>query len=287
MPVKGAPREREIIKMLLSECDEGTWSRAALDWVEEREDGAVEVVATAPDGRRLAIEHTLIQPFVGEKFDTEAFMRAFARIDKNPAFVVPGRNFDVVIPVHAIPMGHDWNRVGQELLEWLKVNHKQAPYGGKAEFRVPIATDKKKNAPTELTIALQATDVPGAVGNCLISRADVPDDLDAIVKKALGTKVPKLARTPAEKRILLLERDQSCFSALAIYRHIAEASASFPELATIHEIWFADTSKQSEGWAFFSLIDGRGCIEFLNFENGTLQSRRDDRSLLGPPHREF
>jgi len=287
MPVKGEPRERQIVKMLLSECDVGAWSHANLDWVEEREDGALEVVATAADGNRLAVEHTLIQPFVGEKFDTAAFMRAFGRIEKNPALVVPGRNLDVIIPVHAIPKGHDWNRVGQHLLEWLQVNHTRAPLTGESAFRVPVSAEGKKRDSMELVIVLRATDAPGAVGNCLIARTGIPDDLARIVNKALGSKVPKLARTAAEKRILLLERDQSCFSELAIYGHIVNASPSFPALAAIHEIWFANTSNQSEGWVYFSLFDGRGRIEFLNFENGLLQSRRDDRGLLGPPRRQF
>ena len=77
MPVKGEPKERPIIRMLLSACDNAAWKDAHLDWVEEKQDGAVEVIATATDGRKLALEHTVIQPFVGEKFDSEIFIRAF------------------------------------------------------------------------------------------------------------------------------------------------------------------------------------------------------------------
>src|ERR1035438_6586240 len=56
---------------------------------------------TRADGNSLALEHTLIQPFVGEKFDSEVFMKAFGRIEKNPALVLPERKLDVIIPVHA------------------------------------------------------------------------------------------------------------------------------------------------------------------------------------------
>jgi len=83
MPVKSEPKERPIIRMLLSACDNGAWNGAALDWAEEKQDRAFEVIATNPNGKRLALEHTLIQPFVGEKFDSEVFMRAFGRIEKN------------------------------------------------------------------------------------------------------------------------------------------------------------------------------------------------------------
>jgi hypothetical protein len=91
--------------MFLSAYENDAWKNAALDWVEEKQDGAVEVVATRADGTTLALEHTLIQPFVGEKFDSERFMKAFARIEKNPALVVPARSLDVIIPVGASSLG--------------------------------------------------------------------------------------------------------------------------------------------------------------------------------------
>ncbi len=99
MPVKTEPKERPIIRMLLSACEDGAWKDASLDWVEEKQDGAVEVIATRPDGATLALEHTLIQPFVGEKFDSEVFMKAFGRIEKNPSLVISERALDVIIPV--------------------------------------------------------------------------------------------------------------------------------------------------------------------------------------------
>src|SRR5712664_2494600 len=103
MPVKTEPRERPIIRMLLSACDNGAWQHTNLDWVEENQDGAIEVIASRTDGTRLALEHTLIQPFVGEKFDSEVFMRAFGRIEKNPALTLSERHLELIIPVHAIP----------------------------------------------------------------------------------------------------------------------------------------------------------------------------------------
>ena len=55
MPVKTEPKERPIIRMLLSACGDSAWKNASLDWVEEKQDGAVEVIATAPDGATLAL----------------------------------------------------------------------------------------------------------------------------------------------------------------------------------------------------------------------------------------
>jgi hypothetical protein len=206
MPAKADPKERPIIKMVLSGCDNRAWKSVQLDWVEEKEDGAVEVIATAKDGRRLALEHTLIQPFVGEKFDSQIFVRAFGRIEKNPALVLTERNLDVIILVHAIPKGYDWDEVGQAVLTWLLANHAGAQQEGEWAHIVPVAATGK-NGPLALTITLSPMRLPGMSGSCLISRHKMPGDLGAIVEKAVRTKVPKLVRTLADKRILLLERE--------------------------------------------------------------------------------
>lgn len=287
MPVKSPPRERPIIELLLSAYDNGTWQSASLDWVEEKQDSAVEVIATKADGTRLALEHTLIQPFVGEKFDSEAFMTAFGCIEKNPALVLPERNLDVIIPVHAIPKGYKWSDVGKDLLTWLMVNHGAAPKEGESSFTVPVVVSAK-NGPLQLTITLRTMSLPGMAGNCLIARDKAPGNLGTVVEKALATKIPKLVKTVADRRILLLEREQIGLGDGQVYSEIVKLAPQFPDLARIDEIWFANTSiLASERWVYFTLMDGRGLVELLSFENRVLKTRRDDRPHLGPPRREF
>jgi hypothetical protein len=267
--------------MFFSAYENDTWKNAALDWVEEKQDGAVEVVATRADGTTLALEHTLIQPFVGEKFDSERFMKAFARIEKNPALVLAERSLDVIIPVGAIPKGYIWEDVGEELLAWLMANHAAAPEGYSAHaVTVGISA---RNAPLVLNIGLQCTSLPGMKGNCLIARDKMPRDLGSNVEKALRTKLPKLVGTPADKRVLLFERDQMAPGDNQIYEEVVKLAPAFPDLARIDEIWFVNSSiYQSEGWAYFALIDGRGLVELMRFQNGVLQHRRDDRAERGP-----
>ena len=59
------------------------------------------------DDRQLALEHTLIQPFMGETFDSEVFTRAVGPHREKPGLTLLERNLDVIIPVHAIPKGCD------------------------------------------------------------------------------------------------------------------------------------------------------------------------------------
>lgn len=287
MPVKSSPRERPIIEMLLSAHENGIWKGASLDWVEQKQDGAVEVIATRTDGTSLALEHTLIQPFVGEKFDSETFMKAFGRIEKNPALVLPERILDVIIPVHAIPKGYNWDEVGKDLVTWLIANHAGARKEGESHYTVPVGSTSK-NGELLLNITLRTTNLPGMAGNCLISRRKMPGDLGTIIEKALKTKIPKLVKTAADRRILLLEREQIGLGDSQVYCEVVKLAPKFPDIEKIDEIWLANTSiLASEGWAYFTLMDGRGLVELLSFENGVLKTRRDDRPYLGPPRREF
>jgi hypothetical protein len=287
MPVKLPPKERPIIEMLLSAYGDDTWKDASLDWVEETQDSAVEVIATRPDGQKLALEHTLIQPFVGERLDSEAFRRAFGCIEKNPALALPKRNLFVDVPVNAIPNGYNWEEVGRDLLTWLMANHAGAPIRGEAVHAVPVGRNSR-SGPLQLRITLRAMSVPGNAGTCLIGRDGVPEDLGTVVEKALRTKIPKLVKTAADKRILLLESEHISLWDRRIYEEVTNLAPKFPDLANVDEIWFANTSGLvSDAWVTFTFWDGRGCVEWLNFENGALKTRRDDRPDLGPPTREF
>ena len=275
-------KERPLIELFLSAYENDGWKGCTLDWLEDKQDGAVEVLATKSDGTTLALEHTLIQPFVGEKFDSERFLRAFSRIENNPALVVPERNLDVVIPVGALPVGYPWEVVGDEVLSWLITKHAALPEG-RSEHLISVG-DSSKNGALALHVGIQITSVPGSRGYCLMSRDHVPRDLGSNVEKALKTKLPKLVNTPANKRILLFERDQTFPGDNQIYDEVAKRQATFPDLAKIDEIWFANTAAyETEKWVIFSLVDGRGLVELLIFENGALKQRRDDRPNLGLP----
>jgi hypothetical protein len=107
---------------------------------------------------------------------------------------------DVIIPVNAIPKGYNWDGVGQDLLDWLVANHTAVLQEGQSSYVVPVAA-KAKNGPLALPVTLRTMHLPGMAGSCLIARDKMPGDLEAIVEKALGTRIPKLAATAADKRL--------------------------------------------------------------------------------------
>jgi hypothetical protein len=98
MPVATPRREDRFIEIFLSAYDGGSWKDADVVPVERIMDGAVEVVATRkPDGFKLAIEHTIIEPFVEGKGDLAQFWPRFENDDKS--FGVPDRITRVFVPV--------------------------------------------------------------------------------------------------------------------------------------------------------------------------------------------
>ena len=82
--------------------------------------------------------------------------------------------------------------------------------------------------------------IPGHDGLTLIRRYG-PFDLSSTIRTALEKKLPKLVATEADKRILMLERDQWHVDPAAIAAELECLRDCFPKLALVDEIWIAET----------------------------------------------
>ena len=200
MPEPRVYPERPLIEMFLAGYEQGEWKGAKLNWVEETEENAVEVIATRDDGKTLALEHTLIELFVGEKYDSTIFTEAFEpRIEKNPEFIISGRALNVMIPVGALVGVKNRDGAGEALLAWMRANHASIP-PAESEQTIMVGS-------VPLKVKFKSDDSGSSVGYCWLARCDKPGNLDQIVEKAIKRKVPKLVRTQANKRILLFQRE--------------------------------------------------------------------------------
>ncbi len=66
----GERREDTFIQQFCSAYENYSWADADIDWRDKRIDGAVDAVLTRKsDGQVLAIEHTIVEPFIGDKRD--------------------------------------------------------------------------------------------------------------------------------------------------------------------------------------------------------------------------
>ena len=74
-------RDRRLVHMfLLKYGDYPKW-----DYPEdsERNKGAVEIIAEDQNGNSVAVEHTLIQPFSGEREDAQPFSQVLEPLDRD------------------------------------------------------------------------------------------------------------------------------------------------------------------------------------------------------------
>lgn len=99
----------------------------------------------------------------------------------------------------------------------------------------------------------------------LIGRQQTVSNLADVVEKALQRKLPKLVRTEADKRILLLERQHMNLYPEWILKEIDKRRARLDyDLSLVHEIWFLETMFYGTDFG------GSSPLYFERYENGTV-----------------
>ena len=109
MPAKPG-KERPLLELFLSEYEDGSWRDPHPYWADEHEDSAVEVIATRPsDGLKLAVEHTLMQPFPQDRETTKNLVDHFGPVHEDKTLGVPEQETYVNLPEVALRNGCGWN----------------------------------------------------------------------------------------------------------------------------------------------------------------------------------
>jgi hypothetical protein len=274
-------REEPFIKQFLSAYENGSWADAVLakpDAV-DRTNPAVDQIATRrSDGKTLAIEHTIVEPFVGDKEDLASFSAVFLDIEKDESLLVPGRWIQVFVPVGTRRHGPQESRdaIVQSVHRWIKANRLILPEGDSL-YKCPIIGASGELL-LEIMLTLKVTALHrGSVaerGSLHIRRQEVGNSLGDVIEKALKKKLAKLVNTTVDKRILLLERQHMNLFPQRILEEIEKRQASFPDLANVAEIWIIETIFY--GTAFggtylrFELYKSGEVVRSFDFEGGKL-----------------
>jgi hypothetical protein len=276
-------REDAIIGLFLSAYDDGAWKHAKISPLDQIMDSAVEVLATRPDGKTLAIEHTLIESFIGEREDLERF-KAFLPIENDPVLRQSDRIVYVNVPRGALPKRTRWDVIVSCVHQWLLANLASLPAHNDYQYCDCPVEGPGINASFTMRLQLRITAAAGSNRGPLIRRYG-PTDVGGAVEKALIDKLPKLAKTDAEVRILLLERSQWSLSEQQIRQEVQERATSFPLLKAITEIWFAETVfydiPTDPGWRDYLAFnhyagDGSHLAASMEFFRGVLISKSRD-----------
>ena len=202
----------------------------------ERQEPAIDAIAEDERKKTTAIEHTLVQPFEGQRADDQPFNVVFERIHKDKSLLVPGRLIELWSPAFAIPAGVDWNQVGDKVCEWFRATASTFPPDGESSYTVPdLAFD--------LTLRVQTMEIPGTPGVVSPGRIMPKDRPFAdVIRKALTDKLPKLVAASADRHILLLEDSSMALGLVQVAGELDSCRDDFPQLKDVDAVWICKTA---------------------------------------------
>jgi len=148
-------------------------------WPEDecRNTPAVEAIARQGN-QRMAIEHTLAQPFVDEREDSAIFRRVMAPIETDESLLLEGYDVTVTINVGGIPKGVDWGTALGLIREWLSRELPSLPDGRTRHLVPELAFE------LELFIEKTLDDTPGFQGSLFVMRNAPEDTLHDVLETA-------------------------------------------------------------------------------------------------------
>lgn len=269
MPAKRGRDEQVFIKLFVSAYENFAWAGAEIDALDEKKDGAIDALITRADGQTMAIEHTLIEPFVGDKRDFAMFERAFLKIEGDKSLAVPDAGIIVYIPVGLLDGKRSAKRkvIVESIHSWI-MNNRLNLRDGKHQYQCVVPG----MPPVTLTIDRKAFVRPHP-GSVLVRRQQVTNDLDKVIERALQNKLQKLVNTKADRHVLFLERDQFTFHPDLIFTELDRQRTSFPLLEKVDEIWHVETIFYKQGGhVYLELRVGNDVVVTMTFQNDTLIS---------------
>ncbi|MEI6205348.1 MAG: hypothetical protein WCP20_01065 [Desulfuromonadales bacterium] len=271
MPAPQRDRDEEIIKLFFSGYEEGVWASSEIEWPDKTEDGTVDAFIERPTlsgAESISLELTLVEIFIGDRADFAKF-KSFLSIENDASLRMPDRTIFINIERDALRKGYKWSDIVNELHQWLKSNIASFPDG--ETYQKCQIHNVGKSPDLDLTLQVQAFYTVG--GSSLLIRRYGTVDLAMSVEKALTDKIPKLVKTQATKRILLLERDFHT-SEQAILAEIEKLRPSYTTLGCVDEIWFAETAYYPKHVRFnrhtgnliehFDFLDGKSWPDEIN-----------------------
>jgi hypothetical protein len=143
---------------------------------------------------------------VGDIGDFKFFERAFLKIEDDKSLTVPDRWIQISVPIHTLdpfPKAEARALVVKAVHEWIRANRFQIR-DGEHQYRCQVI-GVPGVADFEIVLTIKAQHLPGH-GQLNVRRQQVGNDFGDVVRRALATKLPKLTKQPADKRVLILER---------------------------------------------------------------------------------
>jgi hypothetical protein len=155
--------------------------------------------------------------------------------------------------VNVRPRGSNAEGIIADVANWLKAN--RSTFSGDDVLR-ECASHNHPDGRVVLQVRVDKLD--GSDGFVIVQRYGQMKVAES-VRRALERKLPKLAATSADRRLLMLERDQVWVEPKGIHEEVERLRPSFPDLSDVHEVWIADSA---------SMTGVREWFEFKRFGPG-------------------
>jgi len=200
----------------------------------ERDRPAIDCIAVNEGNERLAIEHTLVEPFEGQKTDDQGFLAVFERLHHSPELTVPNLLINILVPVGVVPKGVNWKHAGERVVQWFRDTRSKIP-AGESDHRIP-------GLEFDLTVHIEVMEIPDSPGVLVVGRLlPKAKPFSEVLRAALAAKLLKLVSTLANSHILLLEDASMILGPTIFSREIDAARADFRELDQVDSVWLAHT----------------------------------------------
>ncbi|MFQ5741569.1 MAG: hypothetical protein ACE5JX_21435, partial [Acidobacteriota bacterium] len=169
-----------------------------------------------------------------ERQDAQPFRTVLEPLEKDPTLVIPSYDITLSIDVGSIPTGVNWKEVSQALADWLRKQKDHLPDGKSTQAIPDLSFD--------LSVVVDKTHIPGYSGKVFVARNLPEADFEEVIRKALSDKVPKLIAAPADRKILLFEKNVPVRSNTELAQALKSLKSEYPDLVQIDELWLANTT---------------------------------------------
>jgi hypothetical protein len=273
VPTRARP-ENKIIELFVSAYENDSWKGAHLTFPDEVKDGGIDGFVERADGATLAIEHTVVEPFVGDIADQTEMIPMFPLIENDKSLLVPNIWIRLFVPVGTLHLQKPRAReaIVSAVHDWLRINRLSLPKGNSWH---PCRVTAPGKPDIRITLTLKVVDLAGE-GKLNVHRQQVGDTFTSVIEKMLTKKLPKLVETTASRRILLLERRHMNLLPERIYEEVENLRAMFLGLDDVHEIWIVENipfPHQKDGNIRFELWSGGEVTRSFDFQDGKLFTR--------------
>jgi hypothetical protein len=258
--------DKDVVRLFLSGYAKATGTEfVRIDPTDERvrKRPAVDAVATDKFGRAVAIEHTVLQPFPGQKKALQGTLeKVFEPLKRQP---VPGRNIMITVPDYSVRGCRAKAQLAAEVRTWFERAKKSFPYGWSYHV-IPVLD-------TEVHMVVECVEMEGDRGviSIMYAHPRMKEQFGEAVLRSLEKKIHKLVDAGADRRILLFQREWLTYSERDLDGALDSLAPRFPSLGQVDEVWLADSV----------FVKRRGYIEFQRVRPAERSSSASFRTDCG------